>query len=232
MYEFLRIVRGAFITSFLLISWLAFFRLAPAVLTRIGEFREGSSLSGQGFSAPSPAPVVYTPPVSVPTGVVRVEIVARGLLVSQTAIQVTLSITPTLVVALAPVSPTPTARSPVVRSVAGQSRGLSQPISPTLTARLLAIPTPLPYLISTIPAASSAGVVCRVENFGADVNVNLRSGAGMDYAIQEQLIPGQIVNVIGQRDAGGYTWWKLENGLWVREDAVREIGDCQLAPLQ
>lgn len=164
MHKLIRFLRTLFIAFTLSVSWLTFFLLAPAVLTKIGEFWPEVDFSIPNFSIAVPAPVIHMPPESVPR--------ATATLTSPTNV----ALTPT-------------------------------------------------------PALPVVSVVCWVETFYPDVKANLRSGAGTGYAIPEQLIPGQTVNVIGQRaGADGYTWWKLENNLWVREDVVREIGDCQLAP--
>lgn len=60
---------------------------------------------------------------------------------------------------------------------------------------------------------------------------NLRNGPGTSYTQIGQLSPGQIVPVIGQTvSTSAFTWWKLNNGAWVREDTVDTSGDCDDIP--
>lgn len=62
--------------------------------------------------------------------------------------------------------------------------------------------------------------------------VNLRSGPGTDYDSPGQLFVGENRDVAGQvTGTDGMTWWQLAIGLWVREDAVTEQGDCSGVPV-
>lgn len=69
--------------------------------------------------------------------------------------------------------------------------------------------------------------VCEVS---ASSNVNKRSGPGTDFARAGQLAAGSVVQVVAQSDDGSFTWWKLEDETWVREDVVTEAGDCGNIP--
>lgn len=65
-------------------------------------------------------------------------------------------------------------------------------------------------------------------------NTNLREGPGTNFAVGGQIFtegarlePSGKIKVIGQTTGTDrYTWWKLANGLWVRNDLVNTIGNC------
>ena len=60
---------------------------------------------------------------------------------------------------------------------------------------------------------------------------NLRKGPGTSYKQLGTLSRGQSVAVIGQnKGSTGFTWYKLVDGSWVREDAVHLEGTCQDIP--
>lgn len=78
------------------------------------------------------------------------------------------------------------------------------------------------------PGDSVPQVVCTVT---AGSTSNLRSGPGTNFAVAGTLAGGESAGVIGQAvGAGGFVWWQLEGGAWVRSDVVSEDGDCESAP--
>lgn len=71
--------------------------------------------------------------------------------------------------------------------------------------------------------------VCEVSASGT---VNKRSGPGTNFDRAGQLAGGSVVKVIAQGSDGSFTWWKLEDESWVREDVVTEMGDCANIPTE
>lgn len=61
---------------------------------------------------------------------------------------------------------------------------------------------------------------------------NLRSGPGATHDHIGTLAIRDSADVIGQAaGADGFTWWQLEDESWLREDLVREDGECALMPV-
>lgn len=61
--------------------------------------------------------------------------------------------------------------------------------------------------------------------------VNLRTGPGITFERAGALQPGQTSIVTGQAtDSGGFVWWRLESGFWVRSDVVSTGGNCTAVP--
>ncbi len=73
-------------------------------------------------------------------------------------------------------------------------------------------------------------VTCRLSTFG---DINIRNGPGTEYQqVASRLGPDQILAADGQFQPGdGFTWWRLLEGYWIREDLVREDGDCTGLPV-
>jgi hypothetical protein len=61
--------------------------------------------------------------------------------------------------------------------------------------------------------------------------VNKRSGPGTNFAQAGQFTAGSVQEVIGQNSDGSFTWWKLDDDTWVREDVVSVQGDCADIPI-
>jgi hypothetical protein len=61
--------------------------------------------------------------------------------------------------------------------------------------------------------------------------VNLREGPGTNYPVARLLNPGLAVVADGQTVAQAFTWWRLTDGNWVREDVVMASPGCQDLPL-
>ncbi|MBN1679445.1 MAG: hypothetical protein JW966_04085 [Anaerolineae bacterium] len=72
-------------------------------------------------------------------------------------------------------------------------------------------------------------VACDITT-GTTVNLRIRPGAGNPQA--GQIGAGSVVHASGQT-AGidGYTWWRLTNGAWVRDDVITAAPDCAALPL-
>lgn len=71
--------------------------------------------------------------------------------------------------------------------------------------------------------------LCEISSSGP---VNRRSGPGTSFAQAGQLTAGQILLADGRfTGADGLTWWRLEDGTWVREDVVNARGDCRNLPV-
>ncbi|MBN1284419.1 MAG: hypothetical protein JXB47_03395 [Anaerolineae bacterium] len=67
-------------------------------------------------------------------------------------------------------------------------------------------------------------------DIGTDRVVNTRSRPGTNYNVAGQLAAGVTVQANGQAaGADGYTWWRLTNGAWVRDDVVSAAADCAVA---
>jgi hypothetical protein len=72
----------------------------------------------------------------------------------------------------------------------------------------------------------SAAGECRAATAGR-TRVNIRSDAGIDFAIVGKLMPGQLLPVNGQRaDKDGFVWYQLTQGGFVRSDVVSTTGNC------
>mgnify|MGYP000011435461 FL=1 len=62
-------------------------------------------------------------------------------------------------------------------------------------------------------------------------NANLRSGPGTGFDRAGTLSANESATVVAQATgSGGFTWWQLESGNWIREDVVTESGNCEDAP--
>jgi hypothetical protein len=72
-------------------------------------------------------------------------------------------------------------------------------------------------------------VTCRLMTFG---DINIRNGPGTNYQqVASRLGPDVILAADGQFQPGdGFTWWRIIEGYWIREDLVREDGDCTGLP--
>jgi hypothetical protein len=71
--------------------------------------------------------------------------------------------------------------------------------------------------------------VCTVSSSGS---VNRRSGPGTAFDSPGRLESGEDAVVTGQaNDTGGFIWWQLQDGSWVRNDVVEASGDCTNVPL-
>jgi CHAT domain-containing protein/Tfp pilus assembly protein PilF len=80
------------------------------------------------------------------------------------------------------------------------------------------------WLAGAIIAQDEQSGACTVS---AASDVNRRSAPGTDYDIVGTLAAGQT-GVVDRQAIGedGFTWWRLEDGGWVRSDVVNEQGDC------
>jgi hypothetical protein len=85
---------------------------------------------------------------------------------------------------------------------------------------------------TSAPASDSVPVevVCQIA---FDERANTRDGAGTEYAVVRAVDPGQTLPAVAQRtDSAGAVWWRLLDRTWVRNDLVRESGDCDSLPTQ
>jgi len=58
----------------------------------------------------------------------------------------------------------------------------------------------------------------------ATTTVNLRKGAGLDYAIVGQLAPNAAATVVGgPATYNGLTWWQLDGGKWAAESVAGKV---------
>jgi hypothetical protein len=70
--------------------------------------------------------------------------------------------------------------------------------------------------------------VCEISSGST---VNKRSGPGTNFDRAGQLAAGTVLEAVGQNQASdGFTWWKLEDDSWVRDDVVNAQGDCANIP--
>ncbi|MEM6280752.1 MAG: hypothetical protein AAF787_01050 [Chloroflexota bacterium] len=61
--------------------------------------------------------------------------------------------------------------------------------------------------------------------------INQRGGPGTQFDVLSQLTAGEIALATGYAiDADGFTWWRMENELWMREDVVTARGYCRTLP--
>ncbi|MEL6269679.1 MAG: hypothetical protein AAFV33_15090 [Chloroflexota bacterium] len=61
--------------------------------------------------------------------------------------------------------------------------------------------------------------------------INQRGGPGTQFDVLSQLNAGEVALATGQTvDAEGFTWWRLESNLWMREDVVTAQGYCRTLP--
>ncbi len=61
--------------------------------------------------------------------------------------------------------------------------------------------------------------------------VNIRSGPGIQHEQIASRVGGELLAANGQ-NAGteGFRWWQIIDGFWIREDLVREAGNCDGLP--
>lgn len=65
----------------------------------------------------------------------------------------------------------------------------------------------------------------------ASRTINLRSGAGTDFAVARQLDAGATVEINGQKTGSdGLIWFRLTTGEWAREDVIDESPACSGVP--
>lgn len=70
--------------------------------------------------------------------------------------------------------------------------------------------------------------ICTVT---ATRNINRRGGPSTIYDVWDGLAQGESAIAEGQVVGfDGYVWWQLEDGSWVREDLVEEVGPCADLP--
>ena len=76
----------------------------------------------------------------------------------------------------------------------------------------------------------TASATCKIV---ADAGpVNKRSGPGTGFAIAGILDQGaSLAGTARTQGEDALTWWQLQDGTWVREDVVREIGACRALPV-
>jgi rubrerythrin len=120
----------------------------------------------------------------------------------------------------------------------GSGEGFIGPVQPPTEDDIAAIRAEaeaLGYVMSQPFAAmdmasgstSSAGA-CMV--MARSQNVNIRSDASTSSSVMGTLSAGQAVEVIGQRSVGGFTWWQLSSGGFVRGDTVSATDACTALP--
>jgi sulfatase modifying factor 1 len=80
-----------------------------------------------------------------------------------------------------------------------------------------------------VPPTHAGNDACIIQARRA---INVRAGPGTDYPIQDTLLEGTSVRVVGQ-DTGkdGNLWWQREYGGWIRWDLVDSTGDCDSVPV-
>lgn len=71
--------------------------------------------------------------------------------------------------------------------------------------------------------------VCEISSSGA---VNKRSGPGTNFDRAGQLAGGTVTQAVARGSDGSFTWWKLEDDSWVRDDVVSASGDCLTLPTE
>lgn len=83
--------------------------------------------------------------------------------------------------------------------------------------------------ITTLETATTEANICTVV---AEGKVNKRKGPSTSFELVDEMNAGEISVVIGQAiSPSGFTWWKLEDNTWVREDTVRVEGICSSVPI-
>ena len=88
--------------------------------------------------------------------------------------------------------------------------------------------------IKTLHSDNSIAINCQVKLL---YDVNLRAGAGQEFEIRGSRVSGEILDIQAQStDNDSFRWWQLtnvdtDNNLWLREDLVEEIGDCNQLPI-
>ncbi|RMF78310.1 MAG: WD40 repeat domain-containing protein [Chloroflexi bacterium] len=74
------------------------------------------------------------------------------------------------------------------------------------------------------------GAVCHVI---ARATANLRAEPGTQFRVEDVLRHNVGARAILRTiDDEGFTWWQVENGLWIRDDAVVDEGNCDDLPIQ
>jgi hypothetical protein len=78
-------------------------------------------------------------------------------------------------------------------------------------------------------AAPAAAVSCSVAPAGGSA-VNIRTTADTNSAVLATLGTGSSAAADGQAAVGGFTWFRLTSGGFVRGDVVTQTGDCGSLP--
>ena len=119
----------------------------------------------------------------------------------------------------------------------GSGEGFIGPVAPPTAddiaairaeAEMLGYVMSQPYAAMDMGMTSSSAGACMV--MARSQNVNVRSDASTSSSVMGTLAAGQAVEVNGQRTAGGYTWWQLSSGGFVRGDTVSETDACAMLP--
>jgi hypothetical protein len=117
----------------------------------------------------------------------------------------------------------------------GSGEGFIGPVQPPTEediASIRAEAEALGYVMSqpyaAMDMASSSAGACMV--MARSQNVNVRSDTSTSSSVMSTLAAGQSVEVIGQRSVGGFTWWQLSSGGFVRGDTVSETDACTALP--
>lgn len=51
-------------------------------------------------------------------------------------------------------------------------------------------------------------------------NINVRTDAGTGFEKVDKIMAGTIVHLLDKKEAGGYTWYKLDEGRWIANDGT------------
>lgn len=86
--------------------------------------------------------------------------------------------------------------------------------------------------VALIPVSVTSplvGITCTLTTLQG---VNIRSGPGTEYEQIASRESNKILGADGQvRGSDGKIWWQITTGYWIREDLVRESGDCSNLPV-
>lgn len=98
--------------------------------------------------------------------------------------------------------------------------------APTFTPTTTNTPPPLPPTATPTPTLPPGAVCTVTTRFG----INLRGGPAEGYGTVGSQPAGAQLEADGWYTFGGFLWWRLTTGEWVREDLVIESQYCRQFP--
>lgn len=84
---------------------------------------------------------------------------------------------------------------------------------------------------ANLPIAETSPSSVGATVYARDTNVNIRQIPDVNAAVIGRILPGTSAPIDGQRiGLDGFTWWRLRDGGWVREDTVDESDNAGDVP--
>ncbi len=112
-----------------------------------------------------------------------------------------------------------------------ENEGLEVEVKPTQeTSGSTVEPTAEPVIEPTTEPTPEASPTPSTPQGTAKNNANLRGGPGTNYDVVGGVKKGSSYEIIGVVATGGYNWYELDNGGWVRGDMLAEVANRNQIP--